>query len=153
MMSEQIGDRSRLYFPGLQSFYSIAVPLGYLLMRLCLGLILVQHGWGKLFGDDIPHTAQNFVKLGWPAPIALSYLVGCLEFFGGLMLAAGLFTRVVAAMIAVEMAVIAFLVLWPVWGWSQHGMEYAFMMGVFAFAMALRGGGSYSFDKILGREI
>jgi putative oxidoreductase len=153
MMSEQIDDSGRLYFPSLQSFYSVAVPLSYVVMRLCLGLILVPHGWGKLIGDDIAHTAQNFVKLGWPAPVALSYLVGCIEFFGGLMLAAGLFTRIVAAMIAIEMAVISFLVLSPVWSWAQHGMEYTFMMGVFAFAMALHGGGPYSLDRVLGKEL
>lgn len=152
-MSDEASDRVRLYFPRLAAVYSVAVPLSYALMRLCLGLMLVPHGWGKLFGGDIPHTAVNFVKLGWPAPLAWAWLVGCLEFFGGLMLAFGLFTRIVAAMIAVEMAVISFLVLWPVWGWAQHGMEYTFMMGVFAFAMALRGGGPYSLDRAIGREI
>jgi putative oxidoreductase len=152
-MVDEIAGRSRLYFPSLARFYEIAVPLGYVVMRVCLGLILVPHGMGKLFGADIPHTAQNFVTLGWPAPIAWAWLVGCIEFFGGLMLALGLFTRIVAAMIAVEMAVISFLVLSPVWGWAQHGMEYTFMMGVFAFAMALRGGGPYSLDRWLGKEV
>lgn len=152
-MAYEFEGRTRLYFPGLAGFYAVAVPLGYALMRVCLGLILVPHGMGKLFGADIPHTAQNFVHLGWPAPTAWAWLVGCIEFFGGLMLAAGLFTRVVAAMIAVEMAVISFMVLSPVWGWAQHGMEYTFMMGVFAFAIALQGGGPYSLDRWLGKEI
>ncbi len=152
-MSEQTTDPGPHYCPRLQSFYSIAVPLSFVVMRVCLGLMLVPHGWGKLDGHDIAHTAQNFVKLGWPGPVALSYLVGCMEFFGGLMLATGLFTRVAAAMIAVEMAVISFRVLAPVWGWAQHGMEYTFMMGVFAFAMALHGGGPYSLDRVLGKEL
>ncbi|HVA11671.1 MAG TPA: DoxX family protein [Stellaceae bacterium] len=152
-MADEIDGRSRLYFPNLARFYAIAVPLGYVVMRVCLGLVLVPHGMGKLFGTDIPHTAQNFVKLGWPAPLAWAWLVGCIEFFGGLMLALGLFTRIVAAMIAIEMAVISFLVLWPAWGWAHHGMEYAFMMGVFAFGMALRGGGAYSLDRWLGKEV
>jgi len=152
-MSDATVDAKRLYFPGLAGFYTWATPLSYALMRVCLGLILVPHGAGKLFGADIPHTAQNFVKLGWPVPVALAWLVGIIEFFGGLMLAAGLFTRIVAAAIAIEMAVISFVVLWPNWGWAHHGMEYAFMMGVFAFAMALRGGGPYSLDRMLGKEI
>lgn len=152
-MSETTVDARRLYFPGLAGFYEFAVPLSYPLMRVCLGLLLAHHGVGKLFGNDIPHVAQNFIKLGWPAPIALSWLVGIIEFFGGLMLAAGLLTRVVAAAIAIEMAVISFIILWPNWEWVHRGMEYAFMMGVFAFAMALRGGGPYSLDRLLGKEI
>lgn len=152
-MSEERVDPGRLYFPSLARFYEVCAPLSYTLMRLCLGLLLVPHGAGKLFGTDIPHTAQNFVHMGWPAPFAWAWLVGCLEFFGGLMLAAGFLTRVVAAMIAVEMAVISFLVLWPNWGWAHHGMEYTFMMGVFAFAIALRGGGPYSVDRLLHKEV
>ena len=152
-MTEEASDPDRLYFPRLAHFYGIAAPLSYALMRVCLGLILMPHGAGKLFGADLPHTALNFARMDWPAPLAWAWLVGCIEFFGGLMLALGLFTRVVAAMIAVEMAVISLLVLWPHWGWAQHGMEYAFMMGVFAFAMALRGGGPYSLDRRLGKEV
>lgn len=152
-MTEEATTPERLYIPSLAKFYSVCAPLSYALMRIALGLILVPHGYGKLFGADIPHTAPNFVKMGWPAPIALSWLVGLIEFFGGLMLAAGLLTRVVAAMIAVEMAVISFLVLWPNWGWASHGMEYTFLMGIFAFAIALRGGGPYSLDRLIGKEI
>ena len=146
-------DPQRLWFPGLARFYAVAGPLGGALMRVALGLVLVPHGMGKLFGHDLAHTAQNFGKLGWPEPLVLATLVGCIEFFGGLLLAAGLFTRVVAAMIAVEMAVICFVVLWPRWEWVHHGMEYPFLMGVFAFAMALRGGGRYSLDHLMGTEI
>lgn len=78
-----------------------------------------------------------------------------IEFFGGLMLAAGLLTRIVAAAIAIaiEMAIISFAILAPAWDWAHHGMEYTFMAGVFAFAMALRGGGPYSVDRLIGTEL
>ncbi len=140
----------RPWCPSLARFYAAAAAPAETLMRVALGLVLVPHGAGKLFGHDLFHTAQNFRHLGWPAPLALAVVVGCLEFFGGLAVAAGLFTRVVAAMIAVEMAVICFVVLWPHWEWVHHGMEYPFLMGVFAFAFALRGGGAYALDRVLG---
>ncbi len=143
----------RPWFPGLSRFYAAAAAPAETLMRVALGLVLVPHGAGKLFGHDLVHTAQNFGHLGWPAPLTLAVVVGCLEFFGGLALAAGLFTRVAAAMIAVEMAVICFVVLWPRWEWVHHGMEYPFLMGVFAFAFALRGGGAYALDRVLGRAL
>lgn len=71
------------------------------------------------------------------------------------MLAAGLLTRIVAAAIAIaiEMAIISFAILAPAWDWAHHGMEYTFMAGVFAFAMALRGGGPYSVDRLIGTEL
>lgn len=143
----------RLWFPGLAGFYRVAGPLAEALMRVALGLVLMPHGAGKLFGHDLAHTAANFRHLGWSAPMLLAGLVGCVEFFGGLALALGLLTRLVAAMIAVEMAVICFVVLWPRWEWVHHGMEYPFLMGVFAFAFALRGGGRYSLDRVLGSEL
>ena len=68
------------------------------------------------------------------------------------MLAVGLFTRIVAAAIAIETAVISFGVLWPVWGWAKHGMEYALLMGILALAILFRGGGRYSVDYYVGRE-
>jgi len=72
--------------------------------------------------------------------------------FGGFMLALGLFTRIVAAAIAIEMAVICFAVLYPAWSWGHHGMEYALLMGLVALGVFLQGGGRYSLDHLIGRE-
>jgi hypothetical protein len=82
-----------------------------------------------------------------------AYFIGALEFFGGIMLAIGLLTRVVAAAFVIEMAVISFGVLWPVWSWGKHGMEYALLMGILALAILFRDGGRYALDHYLGREL
>jgi len=150
---ERTGDAQRLWIPGLTRFYDVAVPASYVLMRVCLGLILIPHGADKLFSGGVLHTAQALTKFGWPAPLFWAWAACIIEFFGGLMLAVGLFTRIAAAAIAIEMAVISFAILWPAWDWAHHGMEYAFVLGVFAFAMALRGGGPYSADRLLGTEL
>jgi len=152
-MSRRSGDAQRLWIPGLARFYDVAVPTSYVLMRVCLGLVLVPHGADKLFGDGVLHTVQGLTKLGWPAPLFWAWAACIIEFFGGLMLAAGLLTRIAAAAIAIEMAVISFLILGPTWESAHHGMEYTFTMGIFAFAMALRGGGPYSVDRLLGTEL
>lgn len=68
------------------------------------------------------------------------------------MLALGLFTRVAAAAIAIEMSVISFAVLYPHWDWGRHGMEYTVFMGLVALGIFLAGGGRYSLDGIIGRE-
>lgn len=79
-------------------------PLGALVLRLVLGAIMVAYGYQKL----IPHGAlYNFTHmvahLGLPA--GLGYVVAFLEFFGGILLIVGLFTRVVSLLMVVEMAV------------------------------------------------
>ena len=152
-MSGRTGDAQRFWIPGLARFYDVAVPASYVLMRVCLGLLLAVHGADKLFGEGVLHTTQGLTKLGWPAPLFWAWAACIIEFFGGLMLAVGLLTRIAAAAIAIEMAVISFAILSAAWDWAHHGMEYTFMMGVFAFAMALRGGGPYSVDRQIGTEL
>jgi putative oxidoreductase len=106
-------DRKRLYVPGAANLYVTLAPLAYPLIRIALGLILVPHGYAKLFLDDAVNASRNFVNFGWAYPLAWAYFIGALEFFGGILLAVGLFTRIIAAAFVVEMAVICFAVLYP----------------------------------------
>jgi len=145
-------DRKKLIVPGVAGLYEALAPLSHALIRVALGVFLIPHGYAKLFQDDAASAARNFVNFGWSHPLGWAYLIGALEFFGGIMLAIGLFTRIVAAAFVIEMAVISFGVLWPVWSWGKHGMEYALLMGIVALAIVLRGGGRYSADHYLGRE-
>jgi putative oxidoreductase len=68
----------------------------------------------------------------------------------------GLFTRVIAAIIAVEFSVITFVAHFPN-GFSFSspggGWEYPLMWGLIIFAISLRGGGPYSLDRVLGKEV
>ena len=120
------------------------------LIRVALGLILVPHGYAKLFLDDAVPASRNFVHFGWAYPLAWAYFIGVIEFFGGLMLAVGLFTRIVAAAIAIEMAVISFAVLYPVWSWGKHGMEYALLMGVHCTRHFPGRWRPHSLDRVIG---
>ncbi|HWE72404.1 MAG TPA: DoxX family protein [Stellaceae bacterium] len=68
--------------------------------------------------------------------------------------AIGFFTRFFAAACAIDLAVITFDVLWPKgFVWSQGGYEFMLMWGLIMFAIALRGGGPYSVDRWIGREL
>jgi putative oxidoreductase len=73
------------------------------------------------------------------------------EFVGGICIALGLFTRFFAAAAAIDLAIITFTVFWPRSGYT--GSEYVFYWGLTLFAIALRGGGPYSLDRLLGREL
>ena len=146
-------DRRRLLVPSIGGLYEALAPYSYTLIRIALGLILVPHGFNKLFLNDAVPASRNFVNFGWAYPLAWAYFIGAVEFVGGILLALGLFTRAVALAFVVEMAVISFAVLWPNWAWGQRGMEYALFMGIVALAIFLRGGGPLSIDQRLKKEL
>jgi putative oxidoreductase len=143
-------DARRLYIPGLAGLYEAVTPYGYDLMRVVFGLMLMPHGYEKLFQGKPP--VQRMVDLHLPNPALWAYWIGTLEFFGGALLAVGLFTRIIAVMFAVEMAVICFGVLWPTYAFAARGFEYPLMMGIFAIGFACGGGGRHSIDRLIGRE-
>ena len=147
-----IEERKTLFVPAAAPLHAALGPFGFTLIRVSLGLIVMPHGYAKLFLADAVPTSRNFVHFGWSHPLVWAYAIGALEFFGGLMLALGLFTRIVAAAFVIEMAVISFGVLYPNWSWGHHGMEYALLMGLVALGIFLNGGGRYSLDRLIGRE-
>jgi putative oxidoreductase len=83
----------------------------------------------------------------------MALVIGMIEFFGGLLLALGLFTRPVAALIAGMMAVAVVTVHLPAgFFWTNGGYEYPLFWGLVALSFVLRGGGRYSLDALIGRE-
>ncbi len=143
--------------PALAPVTRALSPLAEPLLRVTAGLFLVPHGAQKLFGwfggYGLEATGQFFqAKLGLPPVMAL--LAGLIEVGGGLMLAAGLLTRPVAAVIAGFLIVAAVQVHWASgFFWTAGGMEYPLLWAVAALYFALKGGGRFSVDHALGREI
>jgi putative oxidoreductase len=74
-----------------------------LLTRLGLGVMFAQAGWGKL--GHIPKVTQFFVELGIPMPEFQAWLVGSVEFVGGLLLIAGILVRYASVPLAITMVV------------------------------------------------
>ncbi|HEV2628850.1 MAG TPA: DoxX family protein [Pseudolabrys sp.] len=138
-----------LIFPGLAGFYNATSDLWYPLIRVAAGAILVTHGWGKLHAGVAAITA-SMARSGFEPATAFAYGAITLESLGALCVAIGLFTRFFAAAIAIEMAVIAFIVMMP-HGWGR--MEFTFLWGIIFLAIALRGGGPYSVDRMIGKEL
>src|SRR5262245_2166300 len=121
--------QTRLLIPGLRPLYDQVVPLSYALIRVTAGLMLLPHGFPKLFTQGVSaFAAAGLAKRGIEPSLPLAWVIVFNETIGGIMLALGLFTRFIAAMIAVEMAVIVW-VYWPKFGWTLPGYEYALMWG------------------------
>ncbi len=124
---------------------------GPLLVRLTVGLVFVSTGWGKLHSlDDV---TQYFESLHIPAPGAQAALVSCIEFGGGLLLVAGLGTRVVSALLIGVMAVAIWTAKLP----DLHGVldlvntiELTYLV-IFVW-LVLSGAGTASLDHVLVRR-
>src|SRR5258705_13663694 len=142
----------RLLIPALRPLYASLEPLSWLLIRCACGLILAVHGWGKI-SRGAEAMAPTFAKLGYGYPVALVYLLIFVEFFGGIAIASGLFTRFFPAAVAIEMAVITFVHYLP-HGFSllNRGYEVTLLCGLVAVAIWWRGGGPYSLDRRIGVE-
>jgi putative oxidoreductase len=136
----------------LAPVYDRTVPLAYTLVRLTVGLMLLPHGIPKVQQGIEAFAQQSIAGRGLKPALLIAYLVVFNETIGAVMIAVGLLTRVVAFMVAVEMAVIVY-VYWPKFGWTQPGYEYVLMWGLMAFALVLGGGGRYSLDHYFGREV
>lgn len=143
---------TRLLFPGLKGFYNWVEPLTWPLIRLTVGLMLIPHGWPKLQAGIEATAKMALVKRGIAPAEPLAIVLITLETLGGLCIALGLFTRFFAAAVTIEMCVIVYHHL-PRFGWTGPGYEYPLMWGLIMLAVALRGGGPYSLDRRIGKEL
>jgi putative oxidoreductase len=111
------------------------------------------HGWGKVLRGPAAQAVQ-LAHDGYDFGIPLTLLLIFMELAGGICIALGLFTRFFAAAIAIEMGVLAFHTYWGHgFSWTQRGYEYVLLWGVVSLAIALRGGGPYSLDRKIGKEL
>src|SRR5678815_1809041 len=142
----------RLLFPGLKPFYDRVEPLSWALIRITAGLMLIPHGWPKLMMGVGATANMALVKRGIAPAEPLAVILIAIETLGGLCIALGLFTRFWAAAAVIEMCVIVYHHM-PKFGWSQGGYEYPLFWCLVMLAIALRGGGPYSVDRVIGREL
>jgi putative oxidoreductase len=83
----------------------------------------------------------------------MAYLVFFTESVAAICLAIGLFTRIAAAMVGIQMLVITFVFQWQYgYFWTNRGLEFALMWALLCIAIWFRGGGRYSVDHYIGKE-
>lgn len=115
-------------------------------MRAVAAFLFLAHGAQKLFGLPVPPASQ-------PELWSLIGLAGILEFFGGLLVLLGLWTRPVAFVLSGQMAVAYFMAhaprgFWPIANHGELAVLYCFVFFYLAFA----GGGAWSLDRLRGRR-
>jgi putative oxidoreductase len=96
----------KLYEMFARACFGLESPF-LLIVRLYWGWQFMQTGWGKL--GDLGKVTNYFTSLGIPAPAWNAYFISGLEFAGGILLAIGLGSRLLAFLLAADMAVAYYL--------------------------------------------
>ena len=145
---------ARLMFPGLAGFYEAMLPIAQTLVRIVVGAMFLMHVSAKFKAGAAVVAANIFAKNGIEPALPLTYFIMALELIGGACLVVGLFTRFFAAALAIEMLVALLFVHLPKgYGVAGGGYEYVLLIGAVCFVIAIRGGGPYSIDRFLGKEL
>jgi putative oxidoreductase len=145
---------TRLLYPGLSGFYETMLPIAATLARIVVGIMFVMHVSTKFkLGADAV-AANIFAKNGIEPALLWTYVIMFLESVGGVCLIIGLFTRFFAAALAIEMLVALLMVHLPKgYAAGGGGYEYVLLIGVACLTIAIRGGGPYSVDRAIGKEL
>ena len=113
-------------------------------LRIVVGLILLQYGLAKLFGWP---AVKMFEGLNW---LSLFGIAGMFELVGGTLLILGLFTRPAAFILSGEMAAAYFIEhfphsFFPILSEGDLAVTLCFTFLYLSFA----GGGPWSLDAVL----
>jgi putative oxidoreductase len=124
-------------------------PLALLVLRLALGAIMIAHGYHKVWGG-FHHHMDVVGSLGLPRWMA--YLSTGTEFFGGIAIVLGLFTRFFALAFVIEMGVAIWKVHFKNGLTGNGGFEFPLALAVMAFTLVCFDGGPWgmTFDERYG---
>ncbi|MHB9154784.1 MAG: DoxX family protein [Endomicrobiales bacterium] len=126
-------------------------------LRISVGIIFFAHGAQKLLGwfggHGLQATAVVFAdKLGMSPGILWAGLAAGGEFFGGVLILLGLFTRFGALMIVVTMLVAMFKVHWGSF-FLPAGIEYTLALLGSSLSLLIAGGGKFSLDEMIRKRL
>ncbi|MEW6306307.1 MAG: DoxX family protein [Verrucomicrobiota bacterium] len=147
----------------IQNLFKTNDDYGALVLRVMLAIVMFPHGAQKVLGGfggyGFDGTMKFFTEtMHIPAPLALLAITA--EFFGPMLLVAGLLSRVAAFGIGVTISVAALTVALPNgffmnWFGNQkgEGFEYHLLMAGMAAAVVIQGGGKWALDAVIQRRL
>jgi len=152
-----------LILPQLGPVYHAVAPIAATLTRVVVGLALVPHGLRFCFGW-FPNSGSQILSFGRQAAALersgyrpgrfWAAVIAAVELLGGPLLALGLLTRPVSAIILVFLvnAVIEHA-RFHGYFWNKLGLEYCMVWSAATLFFVVNGGGPYSLDSwLVGHE-
>ena len=130
----------------IEQLETVWAPRILSIVRIVVALIFIEHGTAKLLGFPASPNPG-------PAMFSLLWVQGAIEIVGGVLLALGLWTRLVAFILCGDMAVAYFMShaprgLYPLLNGGDAAILYCFIFLVFVFA----GGGCWSLDRTIWKR-
>jgi putative oxidoreductase len=120
--------------------------LALLILRVVLGIIMIYHGWPKL--TNLGGTIEGFSGMGIPAPALAAVYTMVVEFFGGLLILAGVFSDIAGLLFAIDMlGAITFVHAKNGFAVNEGGFEWPLALMAMALAIALSGPGRYALGR------
>ena len=130
-------------------------PGAVVLIRLMVGLVFLSEGIQKFLYPDAVGVGR-FTKIGLPAPGTLAYLVATFEIACGLLIAAGLLTRlaviptITIMLVAISTTKMPILTNDGFWKMA-HEARTDFSMLLGSIFLLIVGAGWCSLDAVIGR--
>jgi putative oxidoreductase len=124
----------------------VAPAWGMVPLRVVIGLVFLMHGSQKLL--SLTSTAAFFDSIGIPIAQVAAALVTALEILGGVALILGWFTRVVAALLAIDMAVAILTARMDGGFFAPSGFEFELTLLGACLTLAVMGAGGFSLDAM-----
>jgi putative oxidoreductase len=137
----------------LGSIYETIGALHWPLFRATVGGVLFTHGWPKLMMGFQAVAANTLATRGIEPALLWAYVLVSLETIGAICIVIGFLTRPIAILLVIEFAVIVYHHIPNGYAWIARGFEYPLFWGLLFVAIAIRGGGPYSVDRAIGREV
>jgi putative oxidoreductase len=122
-------------------------PFALFVLRIVLGVVMIAHGYGKIFGG-LSHHVELVRSIGLPGWLA--YLSAIAEFFGGIAVLVGLFTRFAAFAITIDLGVAIWKVNWKDGLLGDHGYQFPLALASIAFALIFFDAGPIALDHVRG---
>jgi putative oxidoreductase len=133
-----------LYMTHPEFFLSSWQQNGLVFIRILTGLLMAYHGWEIFDAAKMAEYAKWDVIQSLPLPNASAYVGKGLELVSGLLLALGLFTRIVAVLMAVNMLFICFKIGN---GRFYYEDQHPFLFAVLALVFFFTGPIKWSLDQ------
>ncbi len=165
---------TELFIPALRPIYDRLSVYSEVVLRIVVGGIMIPHGYEHYFGRQTlpewftgvtPQAAPQFgaglepfagflASEGYAPAYFFALLITFMQFFGGICLMIGLLTRLAAAAFTIFLFVSIFQVAgeFGFWG-NAGGLEMPLLWCVAALIFVARGGGRFSVDFMIGKEL
>ena len=120
------------------------------MLRVVVGIVFFVHGLQKLFVMGFGGVAGMMEGLAVPAPGLFAVILTLVELLGGVLLIIGLFTRLAALLLALDMLVATLLVHLPNGFFINNGgFEFTLILFAANVSLVLAGPGEAALDRVL----